>query len=82
MAAALARRVHDQEALCGRCGTTARLSESGKLSKCTGCKVVFYCGTTCQKADWPAHKVMCRNVQTNPAITLNHIMKEYNSDMV
>jgi hypothetical protein len=82
MAAALARRLHDQEALCGRCGTTARLSKSGKLSKCTSCGVVWYCGTMCQKADWPAHKVMCRNVQTAPAVTLNHIMKEYNTDMV
>ncbi|KAI1792811.1 hypothetical protein LXA43DRAFT_317266 [Ganoderma leucocontextum] len=30
------------------------------LKKCSRCKEARYCSTTCQKADWPRHKVPCR----------------------
>lgn len=31
-----------------------------KVTKvCSGCRAVGYCGTACQKADWPAHKLQC-----------------------
>jgi hypothetical protein len=29
------------------------------LKNCSRCKTVAYCNTTCQKADWPAHKLVC-----------------------
>ncbi|KAJ6620497.1 hypothetical protein B0H10DRAFT_2021813 [Mycena sp. CBHHK59/15] len=31
-----------------------------KLNKCARCKTAMYCSKTCQKSDWPNHKVMCR----------------------
>jgi len=30
-----------------------------KPKKCTKCKAVFYCNTTCQTKDWPKHKLNC-----------------------
>ena len=30
-----------------------------KLSACSGCKCVFYCGKKCQKRDWKQHKIKC-----------------------
>ncbi|KAJ6520225.1 hypothetical protein C8R45DRAFT_53599 [Mycena sanguinolenta] len=30
-----------------------------KVSTCSRCKMTFYCGSTCQKAHWPAHKSIC-----------------------
>jgi len=30
--------------------------------KCGGCETSWYCGETCQKADWPNHKFECRDV--------------------
>ncbi|GJE85351.1 zinc finger MYND domain-containing protein [Phanerochaete sordida] len=30
-----------------------------KLSLCAGCQGTTYCGTACQKQDWPAHKASC-----------------------
>jgi len=31
-----------------------------KLLTCARCKLVWYCGTDCQRADWPLHKLVCR----------------------
>lgn len=46
-----------EERTCSRCG----VSESEKkLSKCTGCRQVQYCGKTCQAADWKGHKKSCK----------------------
>lgn len=36
--------------------------ERTKLSQCSGCKYVFYCGRECQKASWPIHKRECPNL--------------------
>lgn len=41
----------------------------GKL-RCTGCSVMHYCSKTCQKRDWPVHKIVCKTykefVSTSP----------------
>ncbi|KAJ1520655.1 hypothetical protein ONE63_003760 [Megalurothrips usitatus] len=37
--------------------------ERTKLSQCSGCKYVFYCGRDCQKASWPIHKRECPNLK-------------------
>ena len=39
---------------CKTCG------KSGHWQRCTGCKVVFYCSTKCQKAHWKQHKKKCK----------------------
>ena len=39
---------------CTTCG------KPGHWQRCTGCKVVFYCSTKCQKADWKQHKKKCK----------------------
>lgn len=31
-----------------------------KLLQCSRCKEAKYCNVTCQKADWPMHKQVCR----------------------
>ncbi|KAK0451217.1 uncharacterized protein EV420DRAFT_1274421 [Desarmillaria tabescens] len=31
-----------------------------KISRCTRCKRVSYCGTDCQKKDWRQHKAICK----------------------
>merc|ERR1712098_726594 len=44
-----------------RCATCKKMEHFEKqFKKCNRCKSVFYCGTVCQKADWPSHKTICR----------------------
>ncbi|KAJ6595070.1 hypothetical protein DFH09DRAFT_974239 [Mycena vulgaris] len=38
--------------------------ESVKLKKCSGCHLVSYCNTSCQKTNWPTHKQFCRAIAT------------------
>jgi hypothetical protein len=43
--------------LCHKC---LSISKDGRaLQRCSGCKVLRYCSTQCQKADWPSHKQEC-----------------------
>ena len=41
--------------VCGKIGVA--------LSRCSKCKVVFYCGREHQLSDWPAHKSQCRVIR-------------------
>jgi hypothetical protein len=34
-------------------------------SRCSKCKVSFYCNEVCQKSDWSEHKVKCNQVENN-----------------
>ena len=34
-------------------------SDAKKLLRCSKCKVARYCGSQCQRSDWPAHKHEC-----------------------
>jgi hypothetical protein len=43
---------------CAACGAEA--SNAVKLVKCSGCRLVVYCGTLCQRRAWPQHKAPCR----------------------
>eukprot|EP00455_Lapot_gusevi_P031488 TRINITY_DN3415_c0_g1_i1.p1 TRINITY_DN3415_c0_g1~~TRINITY_DN3415_c0_g1_i1.p1 ORF type:complete len:171 (+),score=42.60 TRINITY_DN3415_c0_g1_i1:69-581(+) len=47
---------------CNVCrGATA---QGAALQRCAGCKCVFYCGQDHQKADWKAHKTLCKQIST------------------
>ncbi|KAJ7203912.1 hypothetical protein C8J57DRAFT_1735195 [Mycena rebaudengoi] len=35
--------------------------DTRRLQKCSGCKLVSYCSSACQKLDWASHKKICRN---------------------
>lgn len=43
---------------CENCET-----ENVKLKLCSGCSLVYYCSSQCQKSHWPIHKEHCSNVQ-------------------
>lgn len=48
---------------CYKCGAQAAATENSpvvKLSRCSRCKRVAYCGRSCQTADFQAHKAMCK----------------------
>ncbi|KAI0792227.1 hypothetical protein C8Q75DRAFT_625956 [Abortiporus biennis] len=32
------------------------------LSRCSGCKYIYYCSRECQKANWKSHKEACRDM--------------------
>lgn len=35
---------------------------SAQNLRCSQCKAVHYCNITCQRADWPKHKLLCKKV--------------------
>ena len=45
------------ERKCLHCSTAA--TDAHRLKTCSRCRAVSYCNTTCQHADWPAHKLVC-----------------------
>lgn len=52
--------------VCSYCLTEA---DTSSLKRCTGCKVVRYCTSACQKADWkPIHKHECSLLQKLPGV--------------
>lgn len=40
---------------CGNCGTT----DAAKLKRCSRCLAARFCSAACQRAAWPAHKLVC-----------------------
>jgi len=55
------RNVHPTLA-CVACHIPAKFRK--QLKTCNGCKAVKYCGKTCQKRDWPSHKLVCMHMAT------------------
>ncbi|KAF9525238.1 hypothetical protein CPB83DRAFT_870963 [Crepidotus variabilis] len=43
---------------CSKCFGTGSV-----LRRCTGCKIIFYCDSTCQSKDWSTHKQECSALQ-------------------
>lgn len=41
-----------------RCKTCNK--RDAKLFRCTGCKIVYYCGRECQRVDWNYHRETCQ----------------------
>ena len=52
------RPVDDAEACCANCGK--RGGDTVQLKNCTACRLVKYCGVTCQKAHRKQHKGACK----------------------
>jgi hypothetical protein len=50
---------------CANCNTTS--TESHALKLCGDCKTVSYCDRACQKANWKAHKSVCRQSEGRKA---------------
>ncbi|OSC99312.1 hypothetical protein PYCCODRAFT_1460866 [Trametes coccinea BRFM310] len=46
----------NSKAGCAICGKPA-------LQRCGQCQSASYCGTACQRVDWPAHKASCRSLK-------------------
>ncbi|KAM3139596.1 hypothetical protein pb186bvf_008241 [Paramecium bursaria] len=44
----------DQGCICGK---------NENLSRCSGCKSIYYCSPECQKQDWKSHKIRCNEIQ-------------------
>ena len=61
----LVRSAVKNKRLCPTC------KSDGCRLKCTKCKAVAYCDRECQIADWPKHKVICREFQ--------HVINVYKS---
>ncbi|KAM5564144.1 histone-lysine N-methyltransferase ASHR1-like [Rosa sericea] len=40
--------------------------ESSHLKKCSGCQVVYYCSSTCQKSEWKLHRLECQALSKLP----------------
>ncbi|BGO91845.1 N-lysine methyltransferase smyd2 [Rhodotorula toruloides] len=49
---------HDQPIL-RMCMTCRTMDLITKRSRCSGCKMIFYCGPQCQREHWPEHKIDC-----------------------
>lgn len=49
---------------CMRCGAAG--AEGSVLPQCAACLRAKYCSRECQKADWPAHKAVCRMYRSVP----------------
>ncbi|XP_078261926.1 N-lysine methyltransferase SMYD2-like isoform X2 [Rhinoraja longicauda] len=50
------------------------------LAKCGRCKLAFYCNVTCQKTDWPMHKLECSSLSKfgqdwNPSETVRLVAR-------
>jgi len=45
-----------------KCATCQKSDKSNK--KCTGCYHVLYCSTKCQRDDWPNHRPICKEIET------------------
>ena len=46
-----------------KCCQTCKKTGDKKLSKCSKCHAVSYCGQECQRQDWPRHSYFCHPVQ-------------------
>ena len=51
---------------CSRCGVVS--SETLRMLTCGACGKATYCGKECQRAAWPGHKGLCKDVANSKSI--------------
>jgi hypothetical protein len=51
-----------------------------KLSFCNACRSVSYCSRDCQKVDWKAHKVICKELNVGDAKQIVHSNHQSNAE--
>ena len=71
----LKTKMANAELGCGHCNKQEDASIGFKLKPCSGCASICYCDTTCQRADWKKHKVLCKSKSSamKMMITDHHI---------
>ncbi|KAH8079697.1 hypothetical protein HD553DRAFT_326416 [Filobasidium floriforme] len=65
-------KMHEYESRVGAVQLSGKQKEEEEekgLKRCTGCKVVRYCSTDCQTADWPSHAQECRALKRLRRVT-------------
>jgi len=56
------RQKRDKADAFWKCEVCQRSDKSNK--KCAGCYHVWYCSSKCQRNDWPHHKIICKEIET------------------
>uniref|UniRef100_A0A915DWS9 MYND-type domain-containing protein n=1 Tax=Ditylenchus dipsaci TaxID=166011 RepID=A0A915DWS9_9BILA len=53
----------DENSASHYCSLCVKSDRHCKLSRCSSCKLIFYCSPECQKADWCLHKQECKFIK-------------------
>ncbi|CAM9409902.1 unnamed protein product [Lampetra planeri] len=58
------RKIEDTYTFCAHCKKLPDGLPAGRtLARCKRCQNVYYCGTECQRANWPLHKKFCKKLK-------------------
>lgn len=58
------QKMEDTYKFCVECKKLPEnLSDPRSLRRCKRCQNVYYCGSECQRANWPVHKKFCKKLQ-------------------
>lgn len=49
--------------MCDNCKTKQRVSDAGRMKRCSRCKARLYCSKKCQIEDWKKHKLHCKSFE-------------------
>ncbi|KAG8985264.1 hypothetical protein FRB93_005914 [Tulasnella sp. JGI-2019a] len=63
---------------CGTCA--ARGGPDHPLQRCAGCKSIWYCNATCQRAHWKQHKAPCTAYKTK-VNSVSEVYQKLNTDL-
>ncbi|KAH0631810.1 hypothetical protein JD844_019637 [Phrynosoma platyrhinos] len=58
------QKMEDTFKFCVECKKlSGSLSDPKRLRRCKRCQNVYYCGSECQRANWPVHKTVCKKLK-------------------
>ncbi|XP_067859491.1 putative protein MSS51 homolog, mitochondrial [Heptranchias perlo] len=59
------QKMEDTFKFCAECKKLPEaLPDPRALRRCKRCQNVYYCGTECQRANWPVHKKLCKKLKS------------------